>query len=160
MPIVLQRVDERLIHGQVVIGWGGQLDPQRYLVVDDELAESAWEQELYVLGAGDAEVVFASVAEARSALGHWRDEPQRSVLLTRDIAAMRALAAGGLLSDTKVNLGGIHHGPGRAEVLTYLHLTEADLDDLRAMAAEGVKISARDLPDTHRVSLETLLDES
>ena len=46
VPIVLFRVDERLIHGQVVIGWGHELRPERYVVVDDDLAESPWEQEL------------------------------------------------------------------------------------------------------------------
>ena len=40
MAIVLYRVDERLIHGQVVIGWGSQLQPSRYLVVDDALADA------------------------------------------------------------------------------------------------------------------------
>ena len=50
MTVVLYRIDERLIHGQVVIGWGTQLHPDSYLVVDDALAASDWEQELYVLG--------------------------------------------------------------------------------------------------------------
>ena len=72
MPIVLQRVDERLIHGQVVLAWGSQLRPDRYLVVDDELADSAWEQDLYRLGADSVAVEFVGVAEARQALDTWR----------------------------------------------------------------------------------------
>lgn len=157
MSIVLQRVDERLIHGQVVIGWGGHLRPDRYLVVDDELAASEWEQELYALGAGDSEAVFTTVDGARHHLEAWRTEAQKSILLTRDISTMLRLAAGGMLRDTSVNLGGIHHGPDRTEVLTYLHLAPEDRDDLMALAAEGVKISARDLPDAHKVSLEALV---
>lgn len=157
MPIVLQRVDERLIHGQVVIGWGAHLRPTRYLVVDDELAQSEWEQELYSLGAGDSETVFTTVTAARSLMDAWRAAPERSILLTRDIATMLRLAAGGLLRDTSVNLGGIHHGPHRTEVLTYLHLAPEDRDDLGALAAEGVTVSARDLPDAHKVPLEALV---
>jgi PTS system mannose-specific IIB component/fructoselysine and glucoselysine-specific PTS system IIB component len=157
MPIVLQRVDERLIHGQVVIGWGAHLRPTRYLVVDDDLAQSDWEQELYALGAGESEAVFTTVDVARSMMDRWRSEPQKSILLTKDISTMLRLAAGGLLSDTAVNLGGIHHGPHRTEVLTYLHLAPEDRDDLDALAAEGVTISARDLPDAHKVPLEALV---
>jgi PTS system mannose-specific IIB component/fructoselysine and glucoselysine-specific PTS system IIB component len=157
MPIVLFRVDERLIHGQVVIGWAHHLRPDAYVVVDDGLAQSGWEQDLYRLGAGAAEVHFATVQEARDRLAEWRASPARTILLTRDLAAMRRLAEGGLLSGAHVNLGGIHHGPGRAEVLTYLHLTEQDRDDLRAIAKSGAAIAARDLPDAHRVTLETLL---
>ncbi len=157
MPILLQRVDERLIHGQVVIGWGSQLRPDRYIVVDDELSASEWEQDLYALGAGETETVFTTVDAARRALAEWRDDPRRSILLTRDISAMLRLAAGGLLADSAVNLGGIHHGPHRTEVLTYLHLTPEDRDDLEALAGEGVRISARDLPGGHEVGLEALI---
>jgi PTS system mannose-specific IIB component/fructoselysine and glucoselysine-specific PTS system IIB component len=50
MPIVLLRVDERLIHGQVVVGWGEHIHMDRIAVVDDEISASPWEQELYCLG--------------------------------------------------------------------------------------------------------------
>ena len=158
MSIVLFRIDERLIHGQVVIGWGHQLRPDRYAVVDDDLAGSDWEQDLYRLGAGTADVVFATTEDARDRLPKWRDDPQRTILLTRDVATMRRLGAGGTLSGEEVNLGGIHHSPGRRELLTYLHLTVEDEDNLVGLAAEGVEVSARDLPDAHRVPLETLLE--
>ena len=157
MPIVLLRVDERLIHGQVVIGWGNQLRPDRYLVVDDALAQSGWELELYRLAACDAEVVFVGVDDASELIEEWREAPSRSILLTRDIAAMRRISDHGVLSGERINLGGIHHGLGRDEVLEYLHLTEEDRSDLRAIAAAGVEITARNLPDAHRVTLDTLL---
>jgi len=157
MPVVLCRVDERLIHGQVVIGWGHHLRPDRYVVVDAELAGSEWEQELYRLGAGDVEVLFTDVAAAAQRLAEWREAPERTIVLTRDIATMRRLAESGALAGTAVNLGGIHHGPGRAEVLTYLHLTAQDREDLRAIAASGADVTARDLPDAHRVPLDSLL---
>lgn len=159
MSIVLFRVDERLIHGQVVIGWGHHLRPRRYIVVDDELAESEWEQELYRLGAGEADVVFTSGDVARERLTEWRDDETRSILLTRDIGTMRGLCEKRALEGEVVGLGGLHHGPGREEVLPYLHLGPEDRDDLRAMKKEGVEVIARDLPDAARVSLATLLGD-
>lgn len=157
MSIVLLRIDERLIHGQVVIGWGHELRPDRYVLVDDDLSASAWEQDLYRLGAVDADVAFVDVEEARRRLQEWREDPRRSIVLTRDIPTMKRLARGGLLQGEKVNLGGIHHGPGRTEVLRYLHLTDEDLEDLEAIAEEGADVSARELPDAPKVGLATLL---
>lgn len=157
MPILLYRIDERLIHGQVVIGWGNQLRPDRYIVVDDALVDSQWEQDLYRLGSGGADVVFAGSEEARERIAEWREAPARSILLTRDIATMRRLADRGLLTGESVNLGGVHHGPGREEVLEYVHVSEEELQDLEAMAQAGVDVVARDLPDAHRVSLGALL---
>ena len=159
MPIVLFRVDERLIHGQVVLGWGSQLRPRRYLVVDDELAGSAWEQELYRLGLADGSVAeFVTVDQAREALAAWREDDVKSVLLTRDVATMLALARDGLLSGEKVNLGGIHHAPGREAVRPYLYLDEADRQRVRALAEEGADVSARDLPGSLKVDLEDLVE--
>ncbi len=158
MSIVLYRVDERLIHGQVVIGWGHELRPARYLLVDDELAASDWEQELYRLGAGGAAVVFASVTDARAQLEAWQTDGVRSILLARDIGTMRRLSEDGGLTGEVVNLGGIHHSAERVEVLPYLHLTAADRADLEALAASGVEVSAQDLPDAARVGLPALLE--
>lgn len=158
MSILLFRVDERLIHGQVVLGWGNQLHPSRYLVVDDLLAESSWEQELYLLGlSGGEEVTFASVADARSLLQDWIDDPVRSILLTRDVNTMLRLAEGGALSGQTVNLGGIHHTPGREQVLPYLYMDEPVRTSLRALEELGVTVSARDLPGSPGVPLKTLL---
>lgn len=160
MPIVLYRVDERLIHGQVVIGWGSQLQPSRYLVVDDELALTEWEQDLYRLAVGNgAAVSFHSVDEARRLLPQWSASDEKSVLLTRDLDTMLRLARGRLLEDRHVNVGGIHHAEGRSRVRSYLYLDDADRARVRALEEEGVDVTGRDLPGSLRVSLHDLLEE-
>jgi len=160
MPILLFRVDERLIHGQVVIGWGSQLRPDRFVVVDDQLAESEWEQELYRLAAGEGtEVAFHSVLEARARLGEWRAAETRTVLLTRDVDSMLRLARERSLEGESVNLGGIHHAEGRSRVRTYLYLNDDDRARIRALEDEGAKVSGRDLPSSLKVGLDDLLEE-
>jgi mannose/fructose/N-acetylgalactosamine-specific phosphotransferase system component IIB len=159
MPIVLLRVDERLIHGQVVVGWGGPLHADRIVVVDDEIAASPWEQELYCLGVPpEMEAHFASVAQARPQLEEWRTGGRRVIVLVRDVGTALRLAEGGLLAGDEVNLGGIHHAEGRERVLPYLHLSDGDRDTLRQIASAGAVVSARDLPAGRRVPLEELLN--
>lgn len=158
MSIQLFRIDERLIHGQVIMGWGRELRFRRYLVVDDRLAEDLWEQELYALNVdAGSEVEFSSVEEARERLGAWLADDVRSVLLTRDPAHMARIAAGGLLAGREVNVGGLHHRPGKVEVRSYIHLDDADRAALRELDAEGVQVSGRDLPGSSRVSADQLL---
>ena len=62
MPIELYRIDDRLIHGQVVVGWGQPLSLRFIVLVDDEVASSDWEQELYRMGVppGDERVLSFS----------------------------------------------------------------------------------------------------
>ena len=160
MSIVLFRVDERLIHGQVVIGWGSHLQPDRYLVVDDVLATTEWEQDLYRLAVGDGTAVsFHSVDDARVRLAEWNSSEERSVLLTRDVDTMLRLARGRLLDGETVNLGGIHYGAGRSRVRSYLYLDDADRGRVRALDEEGVEVTGRDLPGSLKVSLHDLLEE-
>jgi PTS system mannose-specific IIB component/fructoselysine and glucoselysine-specific PTS system IIB component len=157
MPIVLFRVDERLIHGQVVVGWGGPLHADRIVVVDDELAGSLWEQELYCLGVpAEIEARFLTVDQVRADLATWKTDPRRTIVLVRDVATAARVAEGGGLKGEEVNLGGIHFAEGRARILPYLHLRAEEMEQLRSIAATGAQVSARDLPAARRVPLDEL----
>lgn len=158
MPIVLFRIDERLIHGQVVVGWGERLKMDRIVVVDDEIAASPWEQELYCLGVPppiDAE--FSSVADARRDLDRWRSDGRRMIVLARNVDTLARLSEGRALEGEEVNLGGIHFAPGRERILPYLFLSREEQAILGRIAEEGVTLSARDLPSSRAVPLEDLL---
>jgi PTS system mannose-specific IIB component/fructoselysine and glucoselysine-specific PTS system IIB component len=158
MPIVLYRVDERLIHGQVVVGWGTRLHPDLIVVVDDDLAQSPWEQELYCLGLPPhLKTKFDDVAQARACVPAWRTATERVMVLTRDVRTMRRLGADGLLKGEEINLGGIHHAAGRTAVLPYLYLSEEERQEMAALSADGAIVSARDLPGGRKVDLSHLM---
>jgi mannose/fructose/N-acetylgalactosamine-specific phosphotransferase system component IIB len=159
VPIALFRVDERLIHGQVTMGWGSVLRARHYLVVDDELAGSEWERELYRLGTpSDADAVFLTVEEAKRDLPTWAARRDVTILLTRDVDTMLRLARAGALAGEEVTLGGIHHAPGREQVLPYLYLGPDERAGLRDLRREGVAVVARDLPGAPRTEVDRLLE--
>ena len=161
MTVVLYRVDERLIHGQVVVGWGNELRPDRYVVVDDVVAGSEWEQELYHLGLpAGVGVDFLEVGEARERLPALEEDERRILLLTRDVETMLRLARGGLLDGQRVNIGGVHHAEGRERVRPWLHLDDADRERIRELGREGVTVSGRDLPGSARVGVDSMLGGS
>jgi len=158
MPLDLFRIDERLLHGQVIVGWGMRLGLERYVVVDDELAASDWEQDLYSAGLPPgARIEFVSEAEISTRLPELLEAPGAGALLTRSTSAMRAIASAGLLSGRRVNVGGLHDAPGRRRALRYVSLRPDEADDLRAISEAGVRVSARDLPTSRQVDLEELL---
>lgn len=158
MSVVLFRVDERLIHGQVVLGWGGQLKPDRYIVVDSELAVSEWEQELYRLALPNGTAAeFWSPALAAVNIQTWQESTERTFLLVRSLAAAVELAAGGALDGATLNLGGLHHAPSRRELLPYLYLGEEDVERVRWLQSSGVNVVAQDLPGSPRLDGKTLI---
>jgi mannose/fructose/N-acetylgalactosamine-specific phosphotransferase system component IIB len=157
MPIVLCRIDDRLVHGQVVIGWGRPLGVEFIVLVDPSVAASPWEQDLYRMAVPpELEIRFATVEEAAPQLGAWQAGERRGVILTGDIETMAALhrAAPGVIR--RINLGGIHHRPGRRERLPYVYLTDEELRCLVALEAGGAEIIAQDLPTSPAVALRTL----
>jgi mannose/fructose/N-acetylgalactosamine-specific phosphotransferase system component IIB len=56
----------------------------------------------------------------------------------------------------RLNLGGIHAGPGRRERLRYLYLSEGEIETLEALARDGVEIAAQDVPSSRPIGLGEL----
>lgn len=157
MAIVLCRIDDRLIHGQVVIGWGRPLGIDLIILVDDQVAESPWEQELYRMAvAPEIEVRFVTVAEAATHMTDWQQNGRRGLVLTGDLESMAALRAASPDVVRRINLGGIHHRPGRRERLPFIYLSDQELRTLLSMEEAGAVITAQDLPTTPPVALKSL----
>jgi len=156
VTLVLNRIDDRLIHGQVVVGWGQPLDVRFIVLVDDTVAASDWEQELYRMGVPpEMDVRFHSAADAPRYLDGYREEARAGILLTGDIPTMRRLVVEAGVRD--VNVGGIHHRAGRTQHLRYVFLTPEEQDALRSIANEGAVVTAQDVPAARAVPLEELL---
>lgn len=158
MPVDLFRIDDRRIHGQVVVGWGQPLDLGFIVLVDDEIAASDWEQELYRMGVPPTmDVFFESVATLGDDFSRFSRDARHGILLTSDIETMRRLVERLPNAVRAVNLGGIHHRPGRSPKLRYVFLDGAEEAALRDLAACGVVVSAQDVPASRPVPLDELL---
>ncbi len=154
--IALVRVDERLIHGQVVVGWCS-LDPTQYVVVDDEIRASDWESDLIVAGVPDgAEGEVVTIADAAAAWGDWSADGQRRVVLVGSVRTLADLHDAGVPLPS-VNVGGLHGGPGRQELLNYVHLTPDELAACRHVCQAGVRLEARDVPSSSAVDVCALV---
>lgn len=146
MSVVLFRVDERLIHGQVVVGWARKLRPRRIIVVDDALAEDQLEQSIYRTGIPEGmDAEFWSEREAVRLLPAVLESSERAFVLTSDLATMAHLTLQ-VEGVEEVNVGCIHHGGRR--VLPYVRLDEGDERLIDEMANRGVRVVARDVPSS------------
>jgi PTS system mannose-specific IIB component/fructoselysine and glucoselysine-specific PTS system IIB component len=156
VTLSLVRVDDRLIHGQVVVGWGQALGISQIVLVDDQIAADPWEQDLYRMGVPPGMAVeFLPVAEAARRLPEWDASPRRTMLVLGDVAA--AVEFCRLAPQLKrLNLGGIHQGPDRRQRLPYVFLSDAEMQQLRALQARGVDVVAQDVPTAKPVPVTEL----
>lgn len=157
MTLVLHRIDDRLIHGQVVVGWGQPLDIRFIVLVDDEVSKSEWEQELYRMGTPpEMEVYFHSVDAVAAELPKYEKDERPGILLTGDVGSMLRLVRQTGIRD--VNIGGIHHRADRRQRLRYVFLSPDEERVLREIAEAGATVTAQDVPAAHPVSLNELLE--
>jgi D-glucosaminate PTS system EIIB component len=154
MAIVVCRVDDRLVHGQVVVGWGRPLEIERIALVDRDVAGSEDEQELYRLATPPGMAVeFLDPDQAPTRLETLAAGRERVLVLTGSVDTMVQLARAAPTAVRSVTLGGVHDGPARREYLRYVYLTEAELSELKGLDSVGIRVTAQDLPGSRPVSV-------
>ena len=155
--IALVRVDNRLVHGQVAEAWVPRLGIRRVLVADDEtagnpLARAAMTlplpEDLHTEVLPVDSVDWAAVAAS----------PEPVLVLFREIGELRRAIRRGLSPALapRLNLGNVHHAPGRRAVTPSVFLREDELAALRELAAAGFSVEARALPADSPSDVETM----
>ena len=126
MAFVLVRIDDRLIHGQVTVAWGTWLKCDRIILVNDEVARTPWKRDLYADADSLGTVVsvlavddFLRGVEADA----WAEE--RALVVVESPRDLAELLKGGLRID-EANIGGMHHAPGKRELLPYVYVDDDD----------------------------------
>jgi mannose/fructose/N-acetylgalactosamine-specific phosphotransferase system component IIB len=146
MPVKLARIDDRLIHGQVILGWVPAVKPDRIIVANDRVAESDWERKFYSSCVPpEVNVSFAGIAEAARQIAGDLFQNERLLVLLESARDALSLIAGGIELG-EVNVGGLHYREGSVELLPFVFLTHDERAALRELVKRGVTLSAQDVP--------------
>jgi mannose/fructose/N-acetylgalactosamine-specific phosphotransferase system component IIB len=158
MDISLIRVDDRLIHGQVVMGWTQALGIQQILVADDATATNPVQKNLLLLAvpAGIRADVLSIQDAARIVAASTSEVP--TIVLVKGPTELLALKRAGV-SMTKVNVGNVHTAPGRRKLTKEVHATEGEIQIWRELAGEGMQLEAQWLPGQTRTDLGKLVQQ-
>lgn len=154
--IVLTRIDDRLIHGQVVEGWVNFLKATLILVADDRVASNALQRSIMEISVPQGLKVFIGTVEDicsrlhSTALGN-----ERAILLFSTPAdVVLALERG--LDCQALNIGGMRYLPGKRKLINVVAVDDKDLSSLRAISARGIKVEIQPVPTQKPLSLERL----
>ncbi len=145
--IALVRVDNRLLHGQILETWIPKLGIEEIVVADDEAAASDLARAAMTLCVPpELPTRIVSVREAQWPALAAKKAPV--LVLLRDVAALVAAHAAGLSPQLarRVNLGNVHFAPGRKPVTPSVFLSAVELAAVRALVAVGFDIEARAIP--------------
>lgn len=138
------RVDNRLLHGQVVQFWLPRLGARHLIVADDAVAADEAMPTIFRMALPDTvKLTVTPVSRLAAELAQTR-AASVMVLLREVHDAARFLMCGGSL--TRLTLGNIHAAPDRARVTDSIYLSAAETEALVQMAARGVEIEIQTFP--------------
>jgi PTS system mannose-specific IIB component len=158
MAIVLLRVDDRLVHGQVVEGWIPHLKADLVAVVSDAAADDAIQAALMKMALPAAVgLLTLKTADAPAALAAGPAAARRILVLVPGPAEALAMIENGVSVD-RVNVGGLHYTAGKVQLGRAIFLDEKDKAALRAIAARGVRLEGRPLPSDPEEDLRAVLE--
>lgn len=157
MPIILARVDDRLIHGQVTEGWGKKFPPSFVLVVSDHVVCSEFESDICLAALPDA--MQGRVVGVDSSPSYINEMYENSVpsyvLFESPKDAYEAVVHGADI--TVLNVGGMHSTKGKRELADYIYVDDEDIYYLKALHEKGVKLDFRDLPDNGSLDVLSMI---
>lgn len=159
MPILLYRVDERLIHGQVVVGWGNSLKFDRIVLINDQVASNKWERDLYVACVPpEMKATILPVDEGVAKILQNRFKGERIVILVDSPFDILRMVEKGVKIDS-VNVGGVHSKRNRMQILPYLCLSPEEISAFKKIISAGIKCECRDVPLAEEHDLGSLFDK-
>lgn len=141
------RIDDRLIHGQVVTLWVRQVNANEIWVVDDAVAADSFTQSLLqMVCPKDVTLSVLSVTAAGQALPQAQASMTRRILalVKRPSVVLRLVELG--LSVSEINIGGMGAGPGRKGLYRSVSVSSDDVTDLKLLIGRGVRVYIQGIP--------------
>ena len=153
------RIDDRLIHGQVLVGWGSHYPIKHYIIGNDHIAENEWEKNLLLMAApDDIDTRILSLRDTVVYIEKNKDVKEMSLVLIKSADDVMLMAKIGLPAQT-INIGGIHYCEGREEYLPYIFLNKKEVEIFKELIRNGFVFICQDVPNSARYNLKSLLEK-
>jgi len=157
MNVVLVRVDNRLIHGQILEAWVPFLQAEGIVVADDGVASDFFRETVIRMAVPrEIEVIVCSVADLSKNFPGAQSEGPRSIVLFGDAGAALRAHQGGFRFE-RLNLGNIYSEECVVSCTPSVQLDRKELDYVLSLLRAGVAIDLRRVPTDNPPDLQSIL---
>ena len=156
--ILLTRVDNRMVHGQVGVTWTKTLGANLIIVADDLAAVDILQQKLMesVALASGAKIRFFTLEHTASVI-YLASEEQRIYIVVNNIHSAKVLVEKGVPIH-ELNLGNLHFAKGKHMVNKKVYVSDEDVEDIRYLLEQQVKIYIQDVPGDNMMKIHSAED--
>jgi PTS system mannose-specific IIB component len=158
MPIALVRIDDRLVHGQIVQGWLKNIAIDKIIVASDTVAEDLLQQTLMSMAvpAGVALEVKSVAGAIESILAGEYGVPKTMILVSNPGDVLKMIEKGAPFKS--VNVGGMHFVSGKRQLMCNISVDDSDIEKLYEIYSKGIEIEGRVLPSDERINIIPVIE--
>jgi PTS system mannose-specific IIB component len=153
MSVIIVRIDDRLVHGQIVQGWLKNISVEKIAVASDFVAKDNMQKLLMGLAVPNTiELEILSLEDICKAIVSGKyDKPKTMIIAAKPIEVLTMVERG---ADFKsINVGGMHYGKDKIQILQNVFVDEADMSALLAISQKGIELEGRILPLDERTNV-------
>lgn len=155
--IILTRIDNRLIHGQVATQWTGSIGANLLLVANDEVADDKLRQRLMDMAAPQSASTRYFTIQKTIDIIHKASDSQKIFIICETPQDVLRLVEGGVPIE-KVNIGNMHMSKGKTQVVGSVAVDQDDVDTFRKLQEAGVELEIRRVPSEGKEKLSKLFE--
>lgn len=153
MTIKVVRIDDRLIHGQIVQGWLKTVQVDKILVVSDEVASDEMQQVLLSMAVpSSVKLVIKNIKEASFDMANDVYEKDKLMVLFSNPQDIVKVVENGIKFQS-VNIGGMHYSHGKKQLLANLSVDRGDVESFLKLISFGIELESRALPQDERYNI-------
>jgi len=144
--ILLTRIDNRLIHGQVGMTWTNTLGANVVIVANDEIASNEVQQNLMDMALPESAESRFFTLEKTIRIIHKAAPRQKIFIVVRTPQDALTLVEGGVPID-KINVGNLHYEEGKEQISKTVSVDDKDIETFKKLNEKGVELDVRGIPN-------------
>lgn len=159
MAIIGSRIDGRLIHGQVANLWSTKLNIGRFIVIDNEVAQSDIDKQALKLATpAGIKLSVLPVEKAANNINNGKYDSQRVMVIAKRPDRFVELVNNGVKIE-ELNVGNMSQTNETRSITNSINITNEDVDNFKLLQEKGVNIISQMVPNDKSVDFMTLIKE-
>lgn len=155
--IILTRIDNRLVHGQVGVVWTSSIGANLLLVANDAAAKSELQQELMSATAETSGVGIRFWSLEKTATTIEKASPRQKIfLIVKTPQDALSLVQGGV-PITDLNVGNMHYSEGKVQLTKKVYVDQNDKDSFSKLVDLGVNVYIQDVPEERKIAIKDVI---
>ncbi|NLC05362.1 MAG: PTS sugar transporter subunit IIB [Erysipelothrix sp.] len=155
MPVVLARVDERLVHGQIITSWTKQLQVNVIYIIDDNIANDPFIYQVLTLSA-PAGLKF-EVLKVEEAVTKLKEESKENILLLfKSVQYPLELIEAGFVLES-LNLGNLGAKPSRKSISKNVSVSPDEIETIQKIVNTGCEVYLQMLYSEPKIDVKNVL---